>query len=106
LAELVRGELRLAQAEMKEKGQRYGKGGDLFGGAGVVGFLMSQALAATAIAPAAVALPARGRHTSTASATSSTTAPVAGPACGFPTVRDGLRLLLEVEPGRDRHLHP
>ncbi|MFJ5774613.1 phage holin family protein [Streptomyces sp. NPDC093094] len=33
LAELVRGEMRLAQAEMKEKGRRYGKGGGLFGGA-------------------------------------------------------------------------
>ncbi|WUO10044.1 phage holin family protein [Streptomyces sp. NBC_00289] len=50
LTELVRGELRLAQAEMKEKGKRYGKGGGLFGGAGLVGFLMLEALVATAIA--------------------------------------------------------
>ncbi|MEU6770210.1 phage holin family protein [Streptomyces sp. NPDC046759] len=57
LTELVRGELRLAQAEMKEKGKRYGKGGGLFGGAGVVGFLMAQALVATVIAALAVALP-------------------------------------------------
>ncbi|MEU6534547.1 phage holin family protein [Streptomyces sp. NPDC047000] len=57
LTELVRGELRLAQAEMKEKGKRYGKGGGMFGGAGVVGFLMLQALVATAIAAIAVALP-------------------------------------------------
>ncbi|MEU8033571.1 phage holin family protein [Streptomyces sp. NPDC049099] len=57
LTELVRGELRLAQAEMKEKGKRYGKGGGLFGGAGVVGFLMAQALVATMIAALAVALP-------------------------------------------------
>jgi len=57
LTELVRGELRLAQAEMKEKGRRYGKGGGLFGGAGVVGFLMLQALVATAIAALAVPLP-------------------------------------------------
>ncbi|MFD8396081.1 phage holin family protein [Streptomyces sp. NPDC059680] len=57
LTELVRGELRLAQAEMKEKGRRYGKGGGLFGGAGVVGFLMAQALVATVIAALAVALP-------------------------------------------------
>ncbi|WP_055495084.1 phage holin family protein [Streptomyces sp. TP-A0356] len=57
LTELVRGELRLAQAEMKEKGKLYGKGGGLFGGAGVVGFLMAQALVATAIAALAVALP-------------------------------------------------
>ncbi|MEW2449201.1 phage holin family protein [Streptomyces parvulus] len=57
LTELVRAELRLAQAEMKEKGRRYGKGGGLFGGAGVVGFLMLQALVATAIAGLAVPLP-------------------------------------------------
>jgi uncharacterized membrane protein YqjE len=57
LTELVRRELRLAQAEMKEKGKRYGKGGGLFGGAGVVGFLMLQALVATVIAALAVVLP-------------------------------------------------
>ncbi|MFJ4525730.1 phage holin family protein [Streptomyces sp. NPDC088810] len=57
LTELVRGELRLAQAEMKQKGKRYGKGGGLFGGAGVVGFLMLQALVATVIAALAVPLP-------------------------------------------------
>ncbi|WP_051900935.1 phage holin family protein [Streptomyces aureus] len=57
LTELVRAELRLAQAEMREKGRRYGKSGGLFGGAGLVGFLMLQALVATAIAALAVALP-------------------------------------------------
>ena len=57
LTELVRGEMRLAQAEMKQKGKRYGKGGGLFGGAGIVGFLMLQALVATAIAALAVPLP-------------------------------------------------
>ncbi|MFE4998669.1 phage holin family protein [Streptomyces mirabilis] len=57
LTELIRGELRLAQAEMKEKGRRYGKSGGLFGGAGVVGFLMLEALVATAIAALAVPLP-------------------------------------------------
>ncbi|MEU2421026.1 phage holin family protein [Streptomyces sp. NPDC007851] len=57
LTELVRGELRLAQAEMKEKGRRYGKGGGLFGGAGVVGFLMLQALVAGVIAALALVLP-------------------------------------------------
>ncbi|MFF0205221.1 phage holin family protein [Streptomyces sp. NPDC005017] len=57
LTELVRGEMQLAQAEMKEKGKRYGKGGGLFGGAGLVGFLMLQALVATAIAALAVPLP-------------------------------------------------
>ncbi|MFF4209003.1 phage holin family protein [Streptomyces sp. NPDC001796] len=57
LTELVRGELRLAQAEMKEKGKRYGRGGGLFGGAGVVGLLTLQALVATVIAALAVPLP-------------------------------------------------
>ncbi len=57
LTELVRGEMKLAQAEMKEKGKRYGKGGGLFGGAGVIGFLMLQALVTTAIAGLAVPLP-------------------------------------------------
>ncbi|MER6693159.1 phage holin family protein [Streptomyces minutiscleroticus] len=57
LTELVRGELQLAQAEMKEKGKRYGKGGGLFGGAGLVGFLMLQSLVATLIAALAVPLP-------------------------------------------------
>ena len=57
LSAVVRSEMRLAQAEMKEKGKRYGKGGGLFGGAGLVGFLMLQALVATAIAALAVPLP-------------------------------------------------
>ncbi|WP_329416878.1 phage holin family protein [Streptomyces sp. NBC_00704] len=57
LTELVRGELRLAQAEMKEKGRHYGKGGGLFGGAGVVGFLTLEALVVTVIAALAVPLP-------------------------------------------------
>ncbi|MEU6367034.1 phage holin family protein [Streptomyces sp. NPDC046931] len=57
LTELVRGELRLAQAEMTEKGKRYGKGGGLFGGAGVAGFLALEALVATTIAALAVPLP-------------------------------------------------
>ncbi|MGW3817968.1 phage holin family protein [Streptomyces sp. NPDC005046] len=57
LTELVRGELRLAQAEMREKGRRYGRSGGLFGGAGVVGFLMLEALVATAIAALSVSLP-------------------------------------------------
>ncbi|MFG2452893.1 phage holin family protein [Streptomyces sp. NPDC048512] len=57
LTELVRGEMRLARAEMKEKGRRYGKSGGLFGGASVTGFLMLQALVATVIAALAVPLP-------------------------------------------------
>ncbi len=57
LTELVRGELRLAQAEMKEKGRRYGISGGLLGGAGVVGFLTLQALVFTVIAALALVLP-------------------------------------------------
>ncbi|MFE6283635.1 phage holin family protein [Streptomyces sp. NPDC057877] len=57
LSELVRGEMQLARAEMAQKGKRYGKGGGMFGGAGVVGFLMLQALVASAIAGLAVPLP-------------------------------------------------
>ncbi|MEU0203727.1 MULTISPECIES: phage holin family protein [unclassified Streptomyces] len=57
LSELVRGEMRLARAEMTEKGKRFGKGGGLFGGAGILGFVTLQALVATAIAALAVPLP-------------------------------------------------
>ncbi|MFI6808826.1 phage holin family protein [Streptomyces luteogriseus] len=57
LTDLVRGEMRLAQAEMTEKGKRFGKGGGLFGGAGVLGFVTLQALVATVIAALAVSLP-------------------------------------------------
>ncbi|MGV9567705.1 phage holin family protein [Streptomyces sp. NPDC003480] len=57
LTELVRGEMKLAQAETKGKSKRYGEGGESFGGAGVVGFPMLQALVVTVIAALAVALP-------------------------------------------------
>ncbi|MFF2364589.1 phage holin family protein [Streptomyces sp. NPDC058122] len=57
LTELVRGEMKLAQAEMKEKGKRYGKSGGLLGGASLAGLLMLQALVATAIAALALLLP-------------------------------------------------
>ncbi|MGC0337848.1 phage holin family protein [Streptomyces sp. SLBN-8D4] len=50
LSQLVRDEMRLAQAEMTQKGKRFGKGGGLFGGAGLVGVLTLQALVATGIA--------------------------------------------------------
>ncbi|MFJ8630931.1 phage holin family protein [Streptomyces sp. NPDC093568] len=50
LSQLVKDEMRLAQAEMTEKGKRFGKGGGLFGGAGLVGVLTLQALVATVIA--------------------------------------------------------
>ncbi|MFD3498142.1 phage holin family protein [Streptomyces sp. NPDC058676] len=56
LSQLVRDEMRLAQAEMTEKGKRFGKGGGLFGGAGLMGVLTLQALAATAIAALSLAM--------------------------------------------------
>jgi hypothetical protein len=49
ISQLMRQELRLAQAEVKQKGKRFGIGGGLFSGAGVIGFIALQALAATAI---------------------------------------------------------
>jgi nitrate/nitrite transporter NarK len=49
--------MRLAQAEMTQKGKRFGVGGGLFGGAGLVGVVALQALAATVIAALALALP-------------------------------------------------
>ncbi|MFE4703271.1 phage holin family protein [Streptomyces sp. NPDC056738] len=57
LTELVRGEMKLAQAEMTQKGKRYGKSGGLFGGASLAGLLMLQALVAAVIAALALALP-------------------------------------------------
>ena len=56
-SDLVREELHLARAEMVQKGKRYGRGGGLYGGAGLVAFLTLQALVATGIAAIAVALP-------------------------------------------------
>ncbi|WP_411103058.1 phage holin family protein [Streptomyces sp. cmx-4-9] len=57
ISELVREELQLARAEMAEKGKRFGLGGGLFGGAGIVGLLAAQALVATGIAALALVLP-------------------------------------------------
>ncbi|MEU2021671.1 phage holin family protein [Streptomyces sp. NPDC016469] len=57
ISELVRDEMRLARAEMTRKGRRYGKGGGLFGAAGLLGFLTAQALVATCIAALASVLP-------------------------------------------------
>jgi uncharacterized membrane protein YqjE len=50
LSTLVRQELRLAQAEMTEKGKKAGIGIGMFGGAGVVSFLALQALTACLVA--------------------------------------------------------
>ncbi|MEV8308811.1 phage holin family protein [Streptomyces flavidovirens] len=49
ISQLMRQELRLAQAEMQQKGKRFGLGGGLLGGAGVVGIVALQAAVATAI---------------------------------------------------------
>ncbi|GAA0461619.1 phage holin family protein [Streptomyces stramineus] len=57
MTELVREEMQLARAEMTRKGKRYGAGGGLFGGAGLVGVLTAQALVAAAIAALALVLP-------------------------------------------------
>ncbi len=57
LGRLVREELRLAQAEMAQKGRRFGVGGGLFGGAGMVAFVAFQAAVAAAIAALALVLP-------------------------------------------------
>ncbi|MCX4776168.1 phage holin family protein [Streptomyces sp. NBC_01264] len=57
MSELVREEMRLARAEMTDKGKHYGKSGGLFGAAGLLGFLALQALAATCIAALALVLP-------------------------------------------------
>ncbi|WP_127354154.1 phage holin family protein [Actinacidiphila soli] len=57
LSQLVRDEIRLAQAEMTEKGKRFGIGGGLFGGAGTMAFVALQALAAAAIAALTLVLP-------------------------------------------------
>ncbi|MFF0560879.1 phage holin family protein [Streptomyces sp. NPDC020472] len=57
MSELVRAEMRLARAEMAQKGKRYGVGGGLFGGAGLVGILAAQALVAAGIAALALVLP-------------------------------------------------
>jgi nitrate/nitrite transporter NarK len=50
LSQLVRDEMRLAQAEMTEKAKRFGKGGGLFGGAGLMGVLTLEALVVRVIA--------------------------------------------------------
>jgi predicted lipid-binding transport protein (Tim44 family) len=57
LTDLVRAEMRLAQAEMTQKGRRFGMGGGMFGGAGLFGVLALMALVGAAIAGVAVALP-------------------------------------------------
>ncbi|MGW1766735.1 phage holin family protein [Streptomyces sp. NPDC002073] len=57
ISELVREELQLARAEMSQKGKRFGVGGGLFGGAGLVSILAAQALVGAMIAALALLLP-------------------------------------------------
>ena len=57
MSQLVREELQLARAEMAQKGKRFGIGGGLFGGAGLLAVLGLQALVVTAIAALALAVP-------------------------------------------------
>ncbi|MHA6757683.1 phage holin family protein [Streptacidiphilus sp. PAMC 29251] len=57
MSQLVREELQLARAEMVQKGKRFGIGGGLFGGAGLLAVLGLQALVVTAIAALALAVP-------------------------------------------------
>ncbi|MGW7328370.1 phage holin family protein [Streptomyces sp. NPDC054840] len=57
MSELVRQEMRLARAEMTRKGKRFGTGGGLFGGAGLLGVLAAQALVVAGIAALALVLP-------------------------------------------------
>ncbi|MFI6415339.1 phage holin family protein [Streptomyces sp. NPDC050585] len=57
ISELVREEMQLARAEMAQKGKRFGVGGGLFGGAGLVGVLAAQALVGAVIAALALLLP-------------------------------------------------
>ncbi|RAJ60647.1 putative superfamily III holin-X [Streptomyces sp. Amel2xB2] len=57
LSDVVRSEMRLAQAEMKEKGKHAGFGGGMFGGAAIMGLLALWAMVFAAIAGISVALP-------------------------------------------------
>jgi hypothetical protein len=54
---LVRSEMRLALAEMKDKGRHAGKGAGLFGGAGLVALFGAGALVAAVIAALDLAMP-------------------------------------------------
>jgi uncharacterized membrane protein YqjE len=57
LSDVVRSEMRLAQAEMKEKGKRAGVGGGMFGGAALFGLLALWSLVVAGIAAFALLLP-------------------------------------------------
>ncbi|MFF4329006.1 phage holin family protein [Streptomyces sp. NPDC001591] len=57
ISELARQEMLLARTEMMQKGKRYGVGGGLIGGAGLVGVLAAQALVVAGIAALSLFLP-------------------------------------------------
>jgi uncharacterized membrane protein YqjE len=57
VSRLVRDELRLAKAEMTQKGKRAGRGAGLFGGAGALALYAGAALVAAAILALALVLP-------------------------------------------------
>jgi uncharacterized membrane protein YqjE len=57
IPELVRSELRLAQAELTEKGKRAGLGIGMFSAAGLLAFLGISTLVATAVLALALVLP-------------------------------------------------
>ena len=58
MSTLVRDEIRLAQAEMTEKGKKAGRGVGLFGGAGLVALYGVAALLATVVLALALVMPA------------------------------------------------
>ncbi|MFC4783429.1 phage holin family protein [Nocardioides sp. MAHUQ-72] len=58
IPDLVRSELRLAQAELTEKGKKAGAGVGLFSVAGLLGFFALATLVTTAILALALAVPA------------------------------------------------
>lgn len=58
IPELVRSELRLAQAELAQKGKRAGIGAGLFGAAGLLAFFGAATLIATIVLVLALVMPA------------------------------------------------
>ena len=58
MSTLVRDEIRLAQAEMTQKGKKAGRGAGLFGGAGLVALYGVAALLATVVLALALVMPA------------------------------------------------
>lgn len=58
IPELVRSELRLAQAELAQKGKRVGIGAGLFGAAGLLAFFGAATIITTAVLALALVLPA------------------------------------------------